>query len=321
MRKTILFLICLCLLACTGCSAAPPDDSAPAEDTASVAASEAVSSEGQTYPVTITDFLGNTVEIESAQRIVSLAPSSTQVLMSLDAEDRIVGIDAQSEQYLPDIEVVGDYTGPDVEKITALAPDVVLAANNIQRGTIDQLHELGLVTVAAEPTSWDGLADSFRMLGQITDRLDAADALCAQLDEAVRNAQSAAPAEAPTCYYVLSYGDAGNWTSGEGSFINSMIEFAGGEPVTQGSPSPWLEYPIEDLVSADPDCIILPNDAGTVEDFSSTPGYENLTAVKQGHVFALDGSLVSVPGPILCDGLTTLSEIVNEAAEAPATAA
>lgn len=268
------------------------------------------------YPVTITDFLGNTVRIESADRIVSLSSSGTQTLMALDAEDRIVGVDSYSAEFLPGIETVGDYTAPDVEKIAALNPDLVVAADRIQAETVDQLRSLGIPAIAAEATSWDQVPKSFTMLGEAVDNPAGAEALCTQLTRAVEDAVAAAPAKSPTCYYVLSYGNAGNWTSGEGSFINTMIEYAGGTPVTKGTSYPWLEYPMEDLAAADPDVILFASDAGSIEDFMHTPGYESLAAVKSGRVYEIASDLVDLPSPALTEGLAAVSEIIGDAASA-----
>ncbi|MBD5560535.1 MAG: ABC transporter substrate-binding protein [Clostridia bacterium] len=323
-------LACLLLFSCISCSAADQstavsaDPEASAESTQSAAAvSEEPSAEAAassesgsapSFPVEITDFLGYTSTVEAADRIVSLMPSGTQILLALGVEEEIVGLDAYSEPYLPGTEVVGDYMGPDVEKIVSLEPDLIVAANSIQQDAIDQLRAAGIPVLAAEPTTWEQVPEGFAMIGEAVQRTDAADELASQLQDAVEAVQKDAPAEAVSCYYVLSYGDAGNWTSGEGSFINAMMEHAGGTPITQGTASPWLEYPMEDLTVADPDCIILGSGAGTIEDFVQTAGYRDLSAVKSGHVYEIDSDLVTIPGPELQEGLKEISYIINTAA-------
>lgn len=310
------FAVLIALLCACSSSEPPAAETAGASHSpsSSPAAESAPQASADGYPVVITDFAGDTVTIESAERIVSLSSSGTLTLMALDAEDRIVGVDSYSADYLPGVEVVGDYTGPDIEKIVSLTPDVIVAANNIQADAIEQLRSLGLPVVAAEPTSWAQLDEGFAMLGDVVNNRAGADALIAEFDTTVQNAEKAAPSVSPTCYYVLSYGNAGNWTSGEGSFINSLMEYAGGTPVTKGTSYPWLEYPMEDLAAADPDVIILASDAGTIEDFVHTPGYDSLSAVKAGHVYEINADLVDLPCPILNEGLTAVSEIIQEAA-------
>lgn len=270
------------------------------------------------YPVTVTDFLGEETTIEKADRIVSLTPSGTEVLVAEGAQDKIIGTDATSADLVPGAETVGDYASPDIEKITSLEPDVVIAANKIQEEAIEQLRGMGIPVVAAEPTSWEQVPESFELIAKVVDNREAGEELCFRLSEAAEKAEQDAPEEPVSCYYVLSYGNAGNWTSGQGTFINAMMEDAGGAPITAGSSVPWLEYPMEDLVSKDPECLILASGAGTLEDFVSTPGYSDLSAVKNGKVYEIDSDLVSVPGPRLIDGLLRLSEIMNAAADADA---
>lgn len=333
LSAVLIFSIPFLCIACTAASeTAPPSESAAMQPPASAAGRQAsvdaaagtealITESAETapgskdgYPVEITDFLGYTSNVQSAGRIVSLTTSSTQILMALGAENHIVGVDAYSEPFLPGTEIVGDYTGPDIEKITALEPDVVIAANSIQQESIDQLRSAGIPVLAAEPTTWDQVSEGFEMIGAAVNNASGARALSDQLASTVDSVRSSAPAEPVSCYYVLSYGDAGNWTSGEGSFINAMMEHAGGAPVTKGTASPWLEYPLEDLAVADPDCIILGSGAGTLEDFMHTAGYRDLSAVRSGHVYEIDSDLVTIPSQNLNEGLKGVSYIIQEAA-------
>lgn len=325
MKSLSRFLLCLlipaalCIL--TACSTASQPASFSESPAASLtsAAQEKDPSAAVTgapyYPVDITDFLGYTSKIDGSDRIVSITTSSTQILTALGAEDRIVGVDAYSEAYLPGTEIVGDYSGPDVEKIASLEPDLVIAANNIQQQSIDQLRALNIPVIAAEPTTWDQVPEGFGMIGTAVNNTAGAAALSRQLEDTVASVKKDAPSVPVSSYYVLSYGSAGNWTSGAGSFINTMMEYAGGDPITKNTESPWLEYPMEDLIKADPECIILGSGAGTLEDFMQTAGYEDLRAVKEGRVYEIDSNLVTIPSQGLNEGLQAISDIINEAAE------
>lgn len=317
MNSCLKFLACLLVLSllpvCISCSTFPEAVSPPAET--SPPAADKKTPRSAYYPVEITDFLDYTTTVRAADRIISLTTSSTQILMALGAEAQIVGVDAYSEPFLPGKEIVGDYTGPDIEKIASLEPDLVIAANAVQREAIDQLRSLGIPVIAAEPTAWDQVTQGFEMIGAAVGNRAGADKLKEQLSRTVDTVKENAPAEVISCYYVLSYGSAGNWTSGEGSFINTMMELAGGEPVTKNTASPWLEYPVEDLIRSNPDCIILGSGAGTLEDFVHTSGYEDLQAVQTGHVYEIDSNLVTIPSQVLNEGLLGVSEILGEAAE------
>lgn len=333
--KRILGLLLACLLgmALLGCYAAPAEEGtgAPTEESASAVASEdasSVSSSGEAsseasaasgggWPVQVTDLQGTEVTVSGAQRIVSLTPSSTEILIAEGVEDQIVGEDA----YSPKVEgaaVCGDYNGPDVEKVASLEPDLVISGNSIQEDQIQKMRDLGLTVVSAEATTWDQIPESFNLIGQCVGERDAAQALVDQLSETVSQVEAEKPAESPTVYYVMSFGDAGNWTSGPGSFINTMIDLAGGTCVTRDAASAWLECPVEDLVAANPDIIIYSSGAGSYEDLVAAPGYSGLDAVKDGRVYEINADTVSRPGPNVNEALLSISSILNTAAQAEA---
>lgn len=324
----LIFAVSLLIMACSQTqtfssateTATPPASAAPAETAAAepeetpVAELEDAST---TYPVTVTDLAGYASVVTSADRIISLAPSNTEILISAGAADRVVGVDESSSALLPEVEIVGDYMGPDAERIVALEPDVILAGNTLQQETIDQLRSMGLTVIVSEATYWDQVAESFELVGQVINENDAGAQLALQLEGTITDVEALAPAEKLTCYYVMSFGEGGNWTSGEGSFINAMITYAGGVPVTQGSPSTWLDYPLEDLIAADPDCLIISSEAGDYEDLQQEPGYADLTAVRTGQVFQINADIVTRPGPRLNEGLLAMSGILNAAAAGP----
>lgn len=321
---SLLFILCACstpktLPEKTPEPSADPAGSEPAaESSLPVSEEEPVTEETQTvYPVTVTDLDGVETTIEAAARIVSLTPSNTEILVSAGALDRIIGVDTYSAEIAPDAETVGDYTNPDVERIVALEPDIILAGNNMQFTALEQMRQLGLPVISSEATTWDEVDQSFRLIGEAVNENDAAEALVTQLLGTVADVEEQAPAPPISCYYVMSYGDAGNWTCGEGSFIQQMMEYAGGDPVIKNTDSPWIEYSLENLTVADPACIILSSEAGTYEDFITTPGYENLSAVKNGMVFTISADSVTRPGPGLNEGLLALSGIFLTAAEGP----
>ena len=104
---------------------------------------------------------------------------------------------------------------------------------------------------------FDDIPKSIELVGKIVGMEDVAEQVTADIDAAVKSAQDNQPSEEKTVYYAMSYGDMGNWTSGPGSFINTMIELAGGSVSQPTKPAPWIEYSLEDLAAADPDIILL----------------------------------------------------------------
>ncbi|MEA4854117.1 MAG: ABC transporter substrate-binding protein [Christensenella sp.] len=318
MRRKILALLCavlLCITVFAGCvqnntpqeteGAATPK---PTEEIASASPSASAS------PVVVTDMSGNTVTVDSAEKIVSLTPAGTEIVCALGAEDKLVGVDDSSDypRSVDKIEVVGDFNGPDIEKIVALEPDVVLAGNMLQHDEIDQLTALGITVVSIEATAFEDIKKSITMVGKILDASQEANKINKKIDEALKEAEENKPEKSPTVYYAMSYGDMGNWTSGPGSFINSMIEAAGGTCVTADAQASWLEYSLEDLVAANPDIILVDSSMGSAGDIENAPGYEDLDAVKKGHVYIVDADVFTRPGPRIAEAVKAVSEIVNQ---------
>jgi ABC-type Fe3+-hydroxamate transport system, periplasmic component len=242
-------------------------------------------------------------------RIVSTVPSATEILFELGVGDWIVGVDISSTypEATADIEKVGDYNGFDVEKIVSLAPDVVFAGNALQADQIAQLEEAELHVVSVDPTYYEDIAASITLIGAEVGRVEEAAALNAEIAEAAEAVQTSAAAitDRPTIYYVMFIGDSGNWTSGEGSFINTVMEMCGATCVTAGSESAWLEYPVEDLVTADPDILIV--SAYVTEDQLKTQtGYAGLTAVQEGHYYFINPDTIERPGPRIAEAMQAI---------------
>ena len=151
------------------------------------------------------------------------------------------------------------------------------------------------------------------LMGEILGKQPEAQAVVDDIAAAVKEAEQNAPEQAPTVYYAMSYGDMGNWTSGPGSFINTMIEIAGGDPITKDAEYPWIEYPMEDLVNQDPDIILVSSDMGSnADDMAQVQGYEDLTAVVNGDVYVMQADILSRPGPRIADAIRAISEVLNK---------
>ena len=264
-----------------------------------------------------TDAMGEKVApVEAAElRIVSTAPSTTEILFALGLGDSIVGIDVSST-YPPEtanIEKVGDFNGFDIEKVIGLEPTVVFAGNGLQHEDIARLKEAGVTVVASEATYYDDIAKSITLVGSVVGKEGEAAALCEQIKrvETAVKKKAAAFEYKPSVYYVMGIGEYGNWTSGKGSFINSVLEMAGGVCVTADTESEWLEYPLEDLVTADPDVLIVSQEIAEA-DLKAAVGYSELTAVKNRHYYFINPDIINRPGPRITEALQTVQQAIEK---------
>jgi len=215
----LLLAIVLAVALAAGCAA----QSAP-EDTSQSAAPTAVPKDLMDENV---DALGETaapVDTSEALTIVSTAPSATEILFALGCGENIVGVDIYSTypEETANIEKVGDFNGFDIEKVISLNPGVVFAGNGLQQEQIAQLKDAGLNVVAAEATYYEDIAASITLIGATVGKEAEAASLNEQIASVAASVQQKAAEfeQKPSVYYVMGIGDYGNWTSGEGSFIN-----------------------------------------------------------------------------------------------------
>ena len=264
-------------------------------------------------PSTVTDIIGREISVpKEVKTIVSLTPSNTEIIYSLGLGDKLVGRDDFSTypEQAKDIPVMGDYNGPNVEAVIAAKADVVFAGNHLQQETIDSLQNAGCTVVCSEATAYDEIYKSIELIAAVCGAKP--EALISDIKDRINAAKPDGERTKPAVYYVMSYGEFGNWTGGNGSFINSAIELAGGECVTKDVDVQWVEYSLETLVEKDPDIILL-SSMYTVDQLSAAAGYSDLTAVKEGRVFVIDVETVERPGPRIADAVEAIAKIITQA--------
>lgn len=272
---------------------------------------------GETGGRNITDLKGDTVQIKKdIKTIICLSPSTTEIIFEIGAGDMVIGVDAFSNypEQANAIEKVGDYNGPNIEKIISLSPDVVLAGDKLQKETIEQLKSAGVPVLSVEARAYEEIPKSIEIIGDAVGKKQAAAELIGRIQEKENQIKSASEQyKGIKVYYCMTFGDSGNWTSGPGSFINEMIKLTGAHPITEdANPSaPWMDYSLEVVIAADPDVILLDSYAGTLDDLKNAEGYKDLEAVKQGRVVIISCDIISHPGPRIMEAL----DIIQQALE------
>jgi iron complex transport system substrate-binding protein len=270
------------------------------------------------FPLTLTDDLQNSITLDSApQRILSLAPSNTEILFALGAGAQVAGRDATSDfpaeaAQVPD---VGDpFSLLDTTLIASLEPDLALAAEATPPEQVAQLQQMGIpVFWMADPLDVEGLYANIEAVGQLTGRVTEAATLVSSLQSRLTAVQVAVQgAQIVTVFYELDASDpAAPFSAGAGTFADLLLVQAGGQNVAsqQGE---FVQVPIADLQAANPDVILLgdSNYGVTADSVGSRPGWEQLNAVQNGRVFAFDDKLVNRPGPRWIDAIEQLAAIL-----------
>jgi iron complex transport system substrate-binding protein len=278
----------------------------------------ACSPSGQTPTQYVFDDLGRLVAINGTpQRIVSLAPSNTEILFALGLGDRVVGVTDYCD-YPPEVlnkTKVGGYANPDIEKIVALNPDLILAGYGNPIEVVYTLAGLGLTVFGIKTTDLDDLLNDIRRVGEITDKEVEAQALTSAMEsriQAVTN-QTEELEQRPRVFYIVWHDPL--WTAGSGTFINELIEKAGGVNIF-GNVTGYPMVSIEDVLARDPEIIITSewsyDWAKNATELAST------NASQTERIYTLDDDLVQRPGPRLVEGLEWFAYLIHpEIFEAP----
>jgi iron complex transport system substrate-binding protein len=273
-------------------------------------------------PITLTDGLGNKFTLDKiSQRIISLAPSNTEILYAIGAGDQVVGRDDLSNypdaaQGVPSIG--GGFGQLDTEKIVSLQPDLVLAAAITPQEQVQALEKLNLkVYYLPNPTDLDGMYANLETVAQLTGHQSEAQTLIQSLKDRVAavEKQVAPLSNHPLVFYEIDSTDPNApWTSGPGTFIDTLIDMAGGSNVGHVLSSDWAQMNVETLIQQNPDIILLGDYTYgnvTPQDVMARAGWKDIKAIKEGKVYPFNDDLVSRPGPRLVDGLEALAKILH----------
>lgn len=316
----LLIVLSLAIVACGSGSSTTPSGFTPTSSIAvpSTAAPATPNPTATTaFPTTVTDDEGTAVELGAEpQRIVSLTPAATEILFALGAGPRVVAT-TDFDDYPPeavDLPDVASFTAVDVEKIVGLEADLVIAGGNFFNPpeSISRLRSLDVPVVVVYAPNLAGVVRDIELIGTTVGLSDVALEMTETMQagfDAVADATEGLPR--PRTFYELDATSA-IYTAADGSFIEEMIELAGGDPITTGSPTDFA-IPLEDLVAADPELILLGDAAYgvTPEQVAARPSWDGMTAVRNGDIRPVNDVIVTRPGPRLVDGLRELALAIN----------
>jgi iron complex transport system substrate-binding protein len=242
------------------------------------------------------------------RRIVSLAPSVTELLFALGVGDRVVGV-TRYDDFPPAVTrlpKVGGFVDPDAEAVLALHPDLVVAVRTSGgRGRLDTLARLGATVLSVSDGSLDDLWQSLRTLGQRLGCVEAAEALHRRIERELAEATAAArPGDARRRALVV-VGHKPLVGVGAGTFIDELLRLAGGENVLKrGGPYPVLD--LEAVAALTPEVIL---DLAAAHEAAGAAFWQSarfVPAVARGRVVRLEDAALLRPGPRLPQGLRLL---------------
>jgi iron complex transport system substrate-binding protein len=271
--------------------------------------------------ITLIDGLKREVKLaKPAQRIISIAPSNTELLFAVGASAQLIGRDDLSDfpAEAKAIQDVGSAFGKlNTEAIVALKPDLIIAAEINAPEQVKTLEDLGLTVYwLANPLDFAGLSENIKIVGKLTGRTAEADQVSQSIEARYTAVieKVATSSKKPTVFYEIDATDPTKpYTTGPGTFVDKLIDLAGGYNIGRALKDQFAQISSEELVKADPDMIVLGDSlyGVTAESIAQRAGWDKLSAVKSGAVFAFDDNLATRPGPRLIDGLEAFAKLFH----------
>lgn len=266
--------------------------------------------------ITIIDDYGRSITVpKNPQKIISITPSTTEILYAVGLGDRVIGVDEYSDypEEAKNKTRIGSYLTPNLEIIASLEPDLILASDMTSEDDIAMMEEKGLVVVVLAPKTIEGIIQDIKLVGVIGDKTSEADNLAYSLEQridAITSMTSNNISQRPRVYIeYYPY-----WTYGPGSFGNDLILMAGGGNIAASTSAAYIEISNEFLVASNPEIIILTvglHAPTTIEDVRTRTGWDETDAIKLDRVYTIDDDIMSRPGPRIVDALEQLAELIH----------
>lgn len=317
-KKLSIFLVIMMLLT-TGVACSKDNGGNKVEDDPRgedpIGKEEIIDETSEFYPFDIEDGFGDmwTFE-EEPHRLISLAPSHTEILFALGLEENIVGVSTYDDypEAALEKEKIGDALSVNLEKIIELEPDLVLNYGFTNDEDLMRLKEAGIKVLGFMPETIDEVMETIQRIGIITNRKEEANLIVADMTEKKdKIIKSLDGVEKKRAFYEIWHEPL--MAAGPDSFMDELITLSGGINIAQDAAKGYADYDLESLIEKDPQVYLTSNDLPekTVDTIVARPGYEEITAIKEGNIYLLDGNITSRPGPRIVEALELVARAIH----------
>lgn len=271
--------------------------------------------ETTSYPLMIRDDSGAEIIIlKKPERIISLLPSSTEILFALGQENHIQAV-TKWDNYPANIQEKGYYVfddvlNPNLEKIAALQPDLVFISP-VSGETLRKLRNLNIPVVLYNPQSIEDTYQTIRNIGYITDSSRLASQIILAMQEKEKKIKQVIEGidekNKPRVWLELS---SDLFTAGKNTFLNELVTKAGGLNISSDLEG-WAQYTGDQVIAKNPQIIFFTYsqfEKNAIQAIKSRPGWEKIEAVKNDRIIELANDIISRPGPRIIDGLELIAK-------------
>lgn len=265
------------------------------------------------------DMAGNDITVPTEiNKIISLAPSITEILIDLGYGDKIIAADTYSEgiEGLPEGIQYIDMMAPDAEKIAALEPDVLLATGMMQKDGVDPLKtlkDMGIcIAYIPSSDSIEKIYDDIIFISEVVQAKDKGQAIVDEAKAKVAEIKAIGDTiiDRKTVYFEIAAAPS-MYSFGSGVFLNEMIQIIGAENILADQQG-WISVAEEVVVSKNPDVIITNVDyiENPVDEIKARSGWNYISAISNNEVYSIDNSITSVPNHNFVKGLEQMAKAV-----------
>lgn len=266
------------------------------------------------YPMEIIDGYGNKVTLDKQPtKIISLAPSHTEILFALGLDDEIIGVTPYCvyPEKATTKENVGDAFNINIEKILELEPDLFIQYGPGKEDVNNKLSSSGIVVLSYAPESIEEVINLINEIGRATNKIAEAEAVTQDMiSKKDYILETVKEANKPKVFFEVW--DEPLQTAGPGSFLDELINLAGGDNIAKDAQGAYAQFDLEQLIERNPDIYITSKDVETktVESIKARAGFDEINAIKNDRIYILD-PLISIPGPRIIDGLEMLAKSIH----------
>lgn len=265
----------------------------------------------------LTDETGRKVKIPyPARRIISLAPSITEILFALGLNEEIAAITNFCDY--PEAVLgkprIGGFVNPDTEKIVSLKPDLIIGIRDGNRmDTVHRLNDFGFPVYLIDPKGFDGVLGTIKNIGDVVGREKESRRLIKELVDKRENMITLTRSlSKPKVFFQV--GDVPLITVGKGTLADDLIRLAGGRSISENELVSYPSYGIETILARAPEIIIMTSMESKKDHMNLVKKWQNwksIPAVKMNAIYVIDSNLVDRPTPRIAEGLEALARIIH----------
>jgi len=250
-------------------------------------------------------------------RIISLAPSLTEMIFAIGAGDQLVGRTSACDWPAAALKVpvVGAFGRPSLELLASIHPDLVVDVDLADEEMGKKISALGIQRENIACKNPDDIPASLRKLGKLTGHTREADSLALSISEGLAMFKTKAQNQKNKKSVYLEIWDDPFWTGGKGSYTSALIAYAGGRNIGDVVDKEYFEISQEWVIKKNPEviaCMYMSKKSSVADNIINRPGWGSIAAVQHRQVYdRFDNSLFLRPGPRVLEGIAQLYRTIH----------